>query len=76
MFKHLNLQHWSSFAKLTLTLVIIVMPICFILIASFSAAIILVYNRLAVYFYDRKIQKLEDREKELVNELTSLNGKK
>ena len=58
LFKRLKLHHWSEMSKMGLTLVIIIMPICFIFIGCVALAMILCYNRLALVFYDRKIAKL------------------
>ena len=54
----MSLHHWSDFTKMTLTLVIIIMPFCFVIIACMAFTIIKGYNRLAIHFYDKKIEKL------------------
>ena len=59
-----------------ITLVILIMPVCFIIIGGIAYLFIIAYNKAAIYFYERKIEKLETRERELVNELASLSGKK
>ena len=76
LFKHLNLQHWSGTSKMIITLVILIMPVCFIIIGGIAYLFIIVYNKAAIYFYERKIEKLETRERQLVNDLAALSGKK
>ena len=48
------------------TLLIIVCPFCFILVFSIVGVIIFFYNRAALYFYNKKINRLEAKKEKVL----------
>ena len=59
LFKMLKLYHWSATSKMILTLAIMLFPLLFIIVGSFTVFIIFTYNKVALYFYEKKVDKLE-----------------
>lgn len=66
LFKRLNLYHWSPNTKLVLSLFLVIGPICFIIVGSLALLIISCYNKVAIYFYKRKVAGLKAREAEIL----------
>ena len=58
------------------TLFIVIGPLCFILIGGLALLVISCYNKCAYYFYKKKVDKLEAKQKDLNTQLNDLTGKK
>ena len=59
-----------------ITLFLIIGPICFVVVMGVAYFFMSGYNWVSRKCYERKIRKLEAREKELIRELEELTGKK
>ena len=65
-FKKLNLHHWSQQSKMIIFLLSAFAPTCFALIAGFCMLIIAIYNKVMFSMYKKKIDSLEEQEKNLL----------
>ena len=76
LFKTLKLYHWSPTSKMIVTLFIVIGPVCFIIVGSIALLVIFIYNKVAQFFYDKKIKRLEAKERQLLQQLAEITGKK
>ncbi len=59
LFKMLKLYHWSATSKMIMTCAIMLFPFLFIVVGLFTVFVIFTYNKVALYFYEKKVEKLE-----------------
>ena len=67
LFKKLQLHHWSPTSKMLMTLLIVIGPSCFILVASIALCFIKIYNKFTLTMYERKMQGLRAKEKSILD---------
>ena len=60
-FKKVYLGHWDINVQVGLTCLVLVTPVLFFITVAFSQVIILLYNQVCKYMFERNIQKLEER---------------
>jgi hypothetical protein len=69
IFKRLNLHHWNINSKVFMTLICFMLPLCGIITVLIAWCIAFVYNSLTKFFYQRKMDRLKDYEKEVLMQI-------
>ena len=75
MFATLGLHHWSMETKLIITMFTVFFPICFVIVGGLCFLAVCIYNKACEYFYEQKINKLEKKERSLIEQIDNLKKK-
>ena len=59
-----------------LTLMAIMFPVSFTVVILMAGCLITSYNKSCVYFYEKKVRGLQEKEKDLLRQLAEATGKK
>ena len=75
-FKKLKIFHWNINSKVFICLITFIAPVVFIVVATISFIFAFIYNKWNRMRYDSKMDKLKAYEKEILDQLNLVDGKK